>query len=266
MGDFERVADDLLANIHTLLTPALALKSVIAEKRIIHGIDKMMLDKLRKPNQERWDGAVAIIEDDIGNAADYLADAVSDRLKVQLREDLRPDHFFWNAQKKRLVDRVDEMLQRGAEKVELEKLLSPMLIKTRKMATGFSLVLVASLIMAIGCAVMGKWILTACIASLGSLLGAALWTLCNQELRRASQLATERMITARTGLWHIMNDQLRAELRTLYDTFNRILQPMREKLQEQEKRQTGQYDQVEAMAYTLRELAGQVNELAAQAD
>lgn len=266
VGDFERVADDLLANIHGLLTPGLALKSIASEKRVVHGIDKMMLDTLRKPNQERWDGAVAIIEDDVGNAADYLADAVSERLKVQLREDLRPDHFFWSAQKKRLVARVDEMLQRGAEKIELEKLLSPTLIKTRKMAAGFSLALVASLVMAIGCAVMGKWTLTAFIAGLGSLLGAALWTTCNQELRRARQIATERMITARTGLWHTMNDQLRGELRTLYDTFNRILQPMREKLQEQERRQTGQYDQVEAMAQMLRKLAAQVNELAAQTD
>ena len=63
-----------------------------------------------------------------------------------------------------------------------------------------------------------------------------------------------------------MTEQLRGELRTLYDTFNRILQPMREKLQEQEKRQTGQYDQVEAVAHMLRKLESQVDELSSQAD
>ncbi|CAN5872689.1 hypothetical protein BH11VER1_BH11VER1_32520 [soil metagenome] len=265
VGDFEKVADDLLARVHGMLIPSLALKSVFSEKRNILGIDTIFLEKLRKPNQERWDGAVAIIEDDIGNAADYLADAVSLRLKVQLREDLRPDHFFWNAQKKRLVDRVDEMLQRGAEKIELEKLLEPTLKKTRKMATGFSLVLAASLLIAIGTAVMGQWTLTAFIAGLGSTLGTVLWTTCSQELRRARKIATERMITARTSLWHTMTEQLRGELRTLYDTFNRILQPMREKLQEQEKRQTGQYDQVEAVAHQLRKLESQVDELSSQA-
>ncbi len=266
MGDFEKVADDILAMIYKMLTPWLALQSVIFEKRSVIGIDKVMLDKLRNPNLERWDSAVAIIEDDIGHAADYLTEAVSERLKVQLREDLRSDEFFWNAQKKRLVDRVDEMLLRGAEKIELEKLLSPTLIKTRKMATGFSLVLVGSLVMAIGCATIGKWTLTAFITGLGSLMGAALWTICNQELRRIRQIATERMIAARTGLWHTMTEQLREELRILYDTFNRILQPMREKLQEQERRQTGQYDQAEAMAQMLRKLDVQVNELAAQVD
>jgi hypothetical protein len=104
------------------------------------------------------------------------------------------------------------------------------------------------------------------IAGLGSMLATVLWTTCGQELRRARKIATERMITARTGLWHTMTEQLRAELRTLYDTFNRILQPMREKLQEQEKRQTGQYDQVETMAHMLRKLAAQVDELSSQPD
>lgn len=235
-SDFERESDTILARARARFSTVSALRSVFKEKRTVAGLERSLLDQVSATSTNRWLKTSVIVEDDVNTAADYLSERITEDLKVQLREDLRPDAPFWEAQRRRFVGRVEEMLQRCVHKIEVEPTLQPALKATRWRAACFLLVVLGCGAAAGVFAGQEQWILAGVVASSGFLLGAMFWFFVSHVLGRSRQALAGRMSDARPELRAHLDRQLRDEVHNLYDNLTRILQPTREKLAEQGQR------------------------------
>ena len=245
------------------LTPRVALGCVFVEKRKVVGLEEILLQQVRTPAIERWDKAAVIIEDDVGGYADFLMEQVQNGLKVQLREELRPDDSFWKAQRRRFAQRMDELLHQIVSGLHLESDLKPVLVKSRRLAAVQLLVVLPALIGAIVLASLGKWTLAGVVEGTGLVLGGVLWFASGRLLSAARQKAADKLTLARPELRKFLTEQLRDDVRNLYDSFNRILEPTREKLLDKEKRQTAFTEQVENLVNSFNVLDAQLREMSA---
>lgn len=252
--DFERASDTILARLRARLSTLSALRSVFRDKRTVVGLERSLLDQVRATSVTRWSKAAVIVEDDVNTAADYLSERITEELKVQLRDELRPDAAFWEAQRHRFVARVEEMLQRSVNRLEVESTLAPALGATRKRAAAFLVVVLGAGSAAGVLAGREQWILAGAVAAAGFFLGALLWYLTSRVLRRSKQALAVRMSEAQPELREHLDRQLRDEVHNLYDSFTRILLPTREKLAEQVQRHAALQTQMDAVEQEFRVL------------
>ncbi len=264
--DFERESDTLLARVRAKLSRSGALSSATREKRTVAGLERSLLDQVRGSSGGRWSKAAVIVEDDINAAAAYLGERITEDLKVQLREELRPDKAFWEAQRHRFVARVEEMLQRAVHRLELEQMIAPTLIKSRKLALGMMLIFIAALIGGGLFVWRQQWPLAGLILGGGLLVSLLLWILLGRRLAGAKEEAAERFTSVRPELHEHLQAQLRDEVHNLYDSFTRILQPTRDKLNDQEQRYAAQQAQLDDVGQSFQTLNTELDAMVTKAN
>jgi small GTP-binding protein len=257
-ADFVRESGIVLEQVRGRLTTGAALGAVIREKRSFAGLEESLADQLHAGGAERWSHAAVIIEDDVCAAADRLSDRVMKELKVQLRDELRPERPFWDAQRQHFVARVEEVIHGSVQRLQLERLLQPALVQTRKMARNMLLLVVLALIGAIVLAVQGEWLVAGAAVAAGGVIATVMGFSCGGALRRARETVETAVTAVGPEMRGQVTGQIRDEVRNLYDSFNRILQPTRDKLAEQETRHTSLQSQIQAMELIFKALEGEL--------
>ncbi len=254
VGYYEKGADELMSHVRRQLTCGASFASLLDEKRRIEEEQKALLAQLLTASQERWERAAAIIEDDVGNAAEHLGEVVKENLKVQLRDELRPDKSFWEAQRRRFFVRIGDVFHKLLDGLDLQKQLAPALVSSRRMAMGQVSVAVVSVIAAAVCAIMSHWVAAASCIVGGAVLFAVGWNVLKNILKRGRDECSDRLASVGPEMRALLGEQLREETRNLYESFSGVLQPTRDKLAEQERRQISQHEQIENLVRTFAEL------------
>ncbi len=254
VGYYEKGADEIMSHVRKQLTRGAVFACLLDEKRRVDEEEKLLLAHLLTASQERWERAAAIIEDDVGNSADHLGDVVKEHLKVQLRDDLRPDKGFWEAQRRRFFVRIGDVFHKLLDGLDLQKQLNPALASTRKMAWAQVGISAASVVAATLCAATGRWLVAASCMAGGAAIFAVLWNVLERTLRRARHECAARLEAVGPEMRALLGEQLRDETRNLYESFSTVLQPTRDKLAEQERRQISQHEQIENLIGTFAEM------------
>lgn len=257
--DLEHECDDLIRRIRLRLTTRFTLSCVLREKRKVEGLEQLIIDAVRVPALERWDHAGAIVEDDVGNYAGFLTEQIQSGLKVQMREELRPDDTFWKAQRRRFGQRMEQILNQCVHDTGAEAILQPALPKSRRWAAILLAVAIIALVASVIEATRGHWKEAGIIEAAGLVLAGLIWWGCSRMLKRTRAAGEEALRTAAPKLRGILSSQLRDDVNNLYDGFARVLDPMREKLSEQERRQTNFSAQIADLAQTFTELSTEVH-------
>jgi hypothetical protein len=261
-ADFSRECAAILEKVRGWFTAAAAFGSAFGEKRSPAGMERSLLDSVQSAGAERWAAAAVTIEEDVCAAADRLSDRMSEDLKVQMREELRPDPVFWEAQRHRFVTRVGEILEASVHRTALERFLEPIVAQTRKGAAAVIVVGTAVLIGGIVLAVQQYWTLAGTVLGVGAVFTVIMAGMWKRTLRLARQATEEHLAAAAPELRAQFVRQLREDVRGLYESFSRVLLPTREKLAEQEARHTSLQGQLHAMEQAFhaldRELASLV--------
>jgi GTPase SAR1 family protein len=265
-NDFERECAVILTRVGEEFTTAAALRSVPGEKRSVTGMESGLLERLRSGSIDRWTGAAVIVEDDVCSAASRLSERMSEDLKVQMRDELRPDPDFWQGQRFRFVSHVEELLQASVHQLGIERALEPVLVKTRKTAAIFVLAALVTLIGATVLGVLQYWMLAGAVLVGGVVFSAMTWAVCSRALAGARLATVERLAAARPELRTRLASHLHGEVRNLYDSFTQFLLPTREKLAEQEARQTALQTQLHAMEQAFHGLDRELSDMVTVTD
>lgn len=263
--DFEREAGTILARLRARLGRNTALASVFGERRVVAGLERALLDQIRSSSSERWSQAAVIVEDDVNGAAGYVEERMREDLKVQLREELRPDLAFWEAQRHRFVTRVAEMLESAVHRIKLEDAVKPVLGRTRHLGLALYLVLAVTLGGAGALALQHHGSEAGIVFGAGLLVCLGLWIWLGRVLTQAKENAALRLEEVRPELHEHLQTQLRDEVHNLYDGFTRILQPTREKLQEQEQRHTALQSQLDGVGQSFQTLREELDAMVSNA-
>jgi small GTP-binding protein len=264
-SDLKHEGEELARRIQQRLTTQFAFRCILSERRKVEGLERMLIDAVRTPALERWEHASAIVEDDISNTAIFVADQVQEGLKVQLRDELRPDESFWKAQRRRFGQRMDQIVNQTVQNMHLEQGLKPALPKSRRLCFFFLILVAPSILAAIALGIMGHWGAAGVVEALGLIGGAALWMACSRLLSKHRVEAENLFAKSVPELRQILSTQLRDDVNNLYDSFNRILEPLREKLTEQERRQSNFNDQLESLTQTFSSLDAELRSMSAAA-
>ncbi len=251
-ADFTKEAERTMGRVRRSLGAGAALGSVFRDKRMPEFLERSLFDHLHASCLERWSLAAMIIEDDVCAAADHLNERLSMDLKVQMRDELRPDPSFWEAQRHRFVSRVEEMLQGTIHRLGLEKAIEPVLARTRRAAAVMLVLLLAACAGAAVLAWQQQWVLAGVALAGGALCSLASMVVCIRALSRAKQEAEHKLVSAAPDLRSHLITHLRDEVRNLYDSFTRYLQPTREKLADQDARYTALRAQIHAIEQAFR--------------
>ncbi|MEI6537587.1 MAG: hypothetical protein WCN98_19750, partial [Verrucomicrobiaceae bacterium] len=260
-GYFEKGAHELISQVRSQLTFRASFASMFNERRRIDDEEKLLMVQLRTASRERWERAATIIEDDVSHAADHLSELVKENLKVQLREELRPDEGFWQAQRRRFLLRIDEVFHKLLDGLGLQKLMTPALAVSRRMAfwqVGTAMVSVVAIAI---CGFYGRWLVAGSCFAGGGLLMAALSMALKKILQSSQDECAARLGAAVPEMRALLGEQLREETQNLYEGFSRVLQPTHDKLAEQERRQISQHEQIENLIRTFAELEEELRAL-----
>ncbi len=265
-ADLHQASEELITRLHAQLTPVAALSSVLKERREINGIEAQLQDQVRTPSFYRWDRAAAIIEDDIIRFAEYLGDVVTQGLKVQIRDELRPDESFWKAQRRRFTQRMDQMLHQIVSDLKLEADLKPLLLKTRRLAAAQWFLVLPILLSGCYFAGRGAWNSFIEVEAVGGILGSALWIASSMMLKRGRLNILQKLAGALPDIRSHLSAQLRDDVHNLYESFRRVLDPTRIKLVEQERRQTSFNEQISTLVKSFQALDARLKSMAAAGD
>lgn len=266
VSDFGKLAAETSTTLHRLLSLPGALGNTLWEKRSVAGLEARILEQVRQPSLERWNQASKIIEDDVNAAADHLSGQFGEGMKVQVREELRPDTSFWEAHRHRLRQHLEDTLKQTVHQVSVEREASAGISRSRKLALGAVLLLLAGCI-AGGILYTQGQPLWAGVAAGGGALGAAVLAfLCHSGLRRTRTAALERLEAAAPKLHAALAGDFREDVRELYAKMAVILQPTREKLNEQQKRHTYLQEQLTGLQQNFRVMEAELAAQTAQAE
>jgi len=263
-SEFARVSDLLMSHLRTLLTPGMAMRSVFKEKRHIKGCDETLQEEVRQPAVLRWEHAVTIIEDDVNYSAAYFNTAMRHEIKVQMKEEVRPDPEYWRPHQRRFLDRVKEHLGTQLGSLRIEDEVTPVLKLTRRRAHMFLLILMLTLAGAGVAAWQGLLPLAGGVAVVGFLTCVALWSANGRSLKALCVSVKDKLSRTRPSLENKLNTIVQEELHQHYENFYRPLQPAREKLDEQRKRHSSVHDQVASLTKVFNALDSDLRELASQ--
>jgi hypothetical protein len=262
--DFGRAAGEVAGRVQKMLTLPAAYASMLKEKRNVKGLEREVLDQVWEPNASRWVHASKIIEDDVSAAADHLSGQFGAGLKVQVREELRPDASFWETHRHRLRQHLEDMLHRVVYHLGVEKEVAPAFARSRKLARYSVLIMVLALAGGIALVTQGFGVYGALLAGLGLLAGGGMTLACHRLLRSASQVVDQRLQEAEKSLHDALEGEIRNEVRDLYAGMASILQPTRERLAEQKKRHQSLQEQLAGLDVSLREIEAELGKLSSQ--
>ena len=128
------------------------------------------------------------------------------------------------------------------------------------------LVALAALIGATVLGVLQYWMLAGAVLVGGVVFSAMTWAVCSRALAGARLATVERLAAARPELRTRFASHLHDEVRNLYDSFTQFLLPTREKLAEQEARQTALQTQLHAMEQSFHTLDRELGSLLTETD
>jgi hypothetical protein len=263
-ADFGRAAGEAAGNIQKMLTVAAAYGSMRKEKRSVAGMERTVLDQVWEPNAARWVQASKIIEDDVGAAADHLSGQFGAGLKVQVREELRPDASFWETHRHRLRQHLEDMLHRVVYRLGVEKEVMPAFARSRRLATISVVVMIVALIGGVVLVSQGLGVIAASFAGVGLLAAGGVALACKRVLHSASQMMDQRLKESEQDLHRSLEGEVRQEVRELYAGMASILQPTRERLAEQKKRHHSLQEQLAGLDVTFRTLEEELEKLSSQ--
>jgi GTPase SAR1 family protein len=260
--DFQRETDLSLARLGTQLTPRAALGSAWKERRQTDAFEKKDLaSRVRSASQAHWERVAAILEDDIGNAGGLMGARLTESVKAQLVDDPRPDSSFWQAQKRRFLSRVTGTVQRVVETLDTEASLPGVLVHSRKLAWWQIVVLLLAVLGGGFCAEAKNWV--ACGAVLGAalLLMPILWIVSGRRLRRYRSDLEAKCAAAKEDLRGKLTALAQEETHGLYGELSQVLQPLQDKLGEQQRRHDGLTGQINDLTRTFAELEAKLASL-----
>jgi len=262
-ADLHHASEELMQQVNTLLTPSVALSCIFKERRKFDGSEQRLHSQIRTPSFNRWEKAAAIIEDDVCRFAEYLGEESANGLKVQLREELRPDETFWKAQRRRFTQRMDQMLHQIVTNLNLESELKSRLVTTRRLALAQWFIVLPILLGGCFFAGASQWWLAISMECLGLLFGGSMWFASSIILKRARLNALQKLAGALPDLRGNLSAQLREDVHNLYDSFRRVLEPTRTKLWEQERRQSSFNEQIRDLVKNFQTLDTELRSMAA---
>lgn len=263
-ADFDLAARDALDRLKASLSTWAAFENITRDGRSVTGLERALFDAVRKPGLTRWENASTIVEDDVGAAADHLSAQFGAGLKVQVREELRPDMTFWETHRHRLRQHLENVLQHSAHKLGIEREVEGVLSLSRKLALG-TVGLLLPFLMGAGFLVMHDMkILGGVLAAVGLGAAASTFMACRRLLSGTRKSVTERLAAAGPELRQRLEGDLRDEVQQIFMDMTRILQPTREKLVEQEKRHHALSQQLKELHRTFSELEEELETLSAQ--
>ncbi|WP_050029503.1 dynamin family protein [Verrucomicrobium sp. BvORR034] len=262
--DFTWLAEELLKHLEVLFDQKLAFKCTFKERRSVVGVEKVLRDKLDVPSSQRWEQSASILEDDLNEAADHLARHMTEELRVQLHEDLRQSPAFWKKYKSTFAANTGSLVNRVIKAVGIEAELAPALANSRQMMIWMVLVGVVSAISAGIFAGLGHWGVGLGALAAGSLMAWLLWLACGRVFAATRKAATFKLNAARPELRHQLQLHTQEEVRDLYAALHRILAPTREKLSDQQKRQTFQHESLGKLEVNFKELDAKMAGLVAR--
>ncbi|MFZ4763802.1 MAG: dynamin family protein [Roseimicrobium sp.] len=266
-ADFDRESGGLSQRTQELLTVMMALTCVAQERRSATALEPSLLEQFRTPSLDRWARAWVIIEDDIAAASDFLTERITEGLKVQLRDDdLRKSLEFWDAQKKRFLSAIGDAMQLAVQRLDLAQVVAPALTRSRRLAQVLVGCIVGAGAVMVALALGDQWLLALGAAAAGGVATVSVVALSVRAAERVRQDLAARFEAAKEELQRALTEQLRDEVRKLYGSFTPILQPTREKLLDQEKRQTAQQEQLSGLEQTLQNLKAELSRLATEVD
>ncbi len=263
-ADFGRVAAETSTRLRALLSLPSAFGSCLKERRSVAGLEISLLEQVHKPNLERWDQASKIIEDDVNAAADHLSEQFGAGMKVQVREELRPDATFWETHRHSLRQHLEDTLKRVVHHVAVEREVAQVLGRSRRLALGAVLALLAGLGAGGFLLSQGQMLWAGIAAGTGLLVSGALALVCRGHLRRAGEAAVKRLEAASPEMSTALAGEFREDLRELYKEMAVILQPTREKLHDQQRRHTTLQEQIRALDESFRSIQTELTARMAQ--
>ncbi|HSI62707.1 MAG TPA: hypothetical protein VLE43_06300, partial [Candidatus Saccharimonadia bacterium] len=179
-------------------------------------------------------------------------------------EELRPDAAFWETHRHRLRQHLEDMLHRVVYHLGVEKEVSPVFARTRRLAVISVLVMVVALAGSVGLMVPGMGAFAAVVAGVGLLAAGGVALACHRLLRRTSQAVAQRLGESQKELHSALEGEIRQEVRELYAGMASILQPTRERLAEQQKRHHSLQEQLAGLDLTFRTLDTELVKLTGQ--
>jgi GTPase SAR1 family protein len=259
--DFQREAGQSLTQLRGHLTARAALGSAWKERRSADALEKDLAARVRTASQPHWDRAAAILEDDIGNAAGLMGARLAETVKAQLSDDPRPSSSYWQAQKRRFLSRITGVVQRCSETFSTEESLPGVLARSRRLAWWQIVTLVLAVVGAGFCAESKNWIAGAIVLGLGVLLWPVLWIINGRQLRQYVRDLETKCAAAERELREKLTTLMQEETRSLYGELSKILQPLQEKLGEQQRRHDGLTTQINDLTRTFSELEAKLGSM-----
>jgi hypothetical protein len=259
--EFQRETALSLAQLQSQLTALAALRSAWRERRSADALEKDLAARVRSTSQPHWERAAAALEDDIGNAAGLMSARLAETVKAQLRDDPRPDSAFWQAQKRRFLSRITGLVQRAAESLHTEETLPAMLAHSRKLAWWQIMALVVAIVAGGFCAEAKNWTAMGVVFGLGVLLAPILWFISMRDLRRYAKELEIKCAAASEELRGKFSTLVQEETKSLYAELMKVLQPLQEKLGEQQRRHDGLASQINDLTRTFSELEAQMSSM-----
>ncbi len=254
----EKSAQGAIAAAAGRLTVRDALRSVLGEKRSFVEIEKPLQDELNVAGRERWEQAAVIFERDVDAAADQLRVRLADGLNVQAGGELGFDAAFWETQRKHFLERIAGIRERVSARLEISRHLAVALRASRRLALWQVIFAAVGGVAGIALGVMGGWIAAVAVVLAAALAFFVIGFMNSKLLSRAVADCGSELAAARREMKDLLDQGLRDETESLYERFNRVLAPVREKLAAQERRHVMLHWQMENLVRTFEGLGAEL--------
>ncbi len=243
--ELQQSVQGILAAAAARLKMRTVLLNLFRQGRSLHEIERPDQAERGGAGQERWNQAAAVLENDVTTLADQVRQQLTDWLNVQADGELKPDAVFWAAQRGRFLAQASGIQQRAISSLNISQLLAPALASSRRLALRQLFLTTIWVMAAIALGVSGSWISAGCAAGAAVLTVLVLAHTHSRLLARILADCESQLSAAPVKMKNLLDQQLRDETENLCEPFNKVLQPVREELAEQERHQVRLLRQME---------------------
>lgn len=248
----ETVATGLQQSVqNTLAAAAAQLKSRAVLQNLFRKnwpyaeIEAPFRDETAAAYQERWNDATTILENDVSAMAEQVRSQLADGLNVQPDGKLEPDAIFWAAQRGRFLAQASGIQQRAVSGLKISQQLAPALASARKLFLRQMMFTAIGVIGVLALGATGSWIAAGCVAGAAVLAFLILDRTNAKLLARAYADCESQISGAPMKMKNLLDLHVRDETEELYEPFNKVLQLVREKLDNQDRKRTMLHQQID---------------------
>ncbi|MCE9518339.1 MAG: hypothetical protein K8R87_02035 [Verrucomicrobia bacterium] len=247
-----------LAAASAQLKSSAVLRSLLRKDWTYFEVETSQQNEPAAAEQADWNRAATVLEEDVSAMADQVRRQLADGLNVQAGDDLKPDVIYWAAQRGRFLAQASGIQQRAFSGLKISQHLMPALASARKLARRQMIFTMVCVIAALILGAAGCWI------SAGGAVGAAVLAFfvlgrpCSKLLASAFADCESHLAAAPMKMKNLLDQHVRDETENLYERFNKVLQPVREQLDEQERKRVTLQRQIENLDRILQELAAEL--------